>query len=161
MVGHCSRNAPSSLPRLRALVAVGSEDFRFLARVRRRSRFENPAPEPKRRQKPKRPLSIVYSAHRYKFFGNALSAKKTAHVQARLKSSPLSAAKRGEVVLTVRGRSLGSVETYFANHSPTPFRALTRNPNFSFASANESTPFRAVTPANGSSVISRLPSRSR
>jgi hypothetical protein len=52
-------------------VVVCSRDFWFLARLRRRSRFENPVTEPKRSQKPKRPLFIEPTAHRYSFYGKA------------------------------------------------------------------------------------------
>jgi hypothetical protein len=42
--------------------AMNSEDFWVLARLRRRSRFENPATELKRSQKPKRPLVPDFSS---------------------------------------------------------------------------------------------------
>jgi hypothetical protein len=53
---------------------MSSEDFWLLARIRRRSRFENPVTEPKRSQKPKRPLSIGFQLIAYSFDGNALQS---------------------------------------------------------------------------------------
>ena len=54
---------------------MGSADFWFWARLWRRLRFENPVTEPKRSPKPKRPLSVGPSAHRYSIFGNALKPR--------------------------------------------------------------------------------------
>src|SRR4051812_21017791 len=56
--------------------AMSGEDFRFLARLRRRSRFENPVTEPKRTKNQKDRRRPILT-HRYSFYGNALTRHKS------------------------------------------------------------------------------------
>jgi hypothetical protein len=81
--GHGPIENPRSESGIRVLTGkmqrCASGIFGFWARLRRRSRYENPATEPKRRPKPKRPLFFEPPAHRYSFYGNAPKQIKANH----------------------------------------------------------------------------------
>ena len=69
----------------------GARIFGVLARLRRRSMFENPVTEPKRRQNPKRPLRPARFPNGYSIFENALVPVAHASTPAGSGSVPLRA----------------------------------------------------------------------
>jgi hypothetical protein len=139
----------------------GARIFGVLARLRRRSRFENPVTEPKRRQNPKRPLPVLSPEWLQYFFNRSRNRHGTGcganpgvlfHAAKRL-ARPLNQGESSLLVpdkaKKIHGRVLTLFDVYrigFANTTSSSvksmmLRVLTRfNANLHSASSLKSNP---------------------